>query len=84
MIIEARTRSGPDLEDPLKREDHMENQNIEFHQPADIGPSYWGPADRYTFLVAGAQNNRAYFIMEGIIPSGGGPPLHIHHREQES
>jgi mannose-6-phosphate isomerase-like protein (cupin superfamily) len=84
MIIEARTRSGPDLEDPLKREDHMENQNIEFHQPADTGPSYWGPADRYTFLVAGAQNNRAYFIMEGIIPSGGGPPLHIHHREQES
>jgi quercetin dioxygenase-like cupin family protein len=22
--------------------------------------------------------------MEGIIPSGGGPPLHIHHREEES
>jgi len=21
--------------------------------------------------------------MEGIIPSGGGPPLHIHHREEE-
>src|ERR1700727_2728027 len=84
MIIEARTRSGPDLEDPLKREDQMENETIEFHNPADTGPSYWGPGDRYTFLVTGAQNNGTYFIMEGIIPSGGGPPLHIHHREQES
>lgn len=62
----------------------MEDQNIAFHQPADTGPSYWGPGDRYTFLVTGAQNNGAYFIMEGIIPSGGGPPLHIHHREEES
>jgi quercetin dioxygenase-like cupin family protein len=61
----------------------MEN-NIAFHQPADTGPSYWGPGDRYTFLVTGDQNNGAYFIMEGIIPSGGGPPLHIHHREEES
>jgi quercetin dioxygenase-like cupin family protein len=44
---------------------------------------YWARGDRYTFLVAGAQSNRAYFIMEGIIPPGGGPPLHIPHREEE-
>ena len=62
----------------------MEDQNIAFHQPADTGPSYWGPGDRYTFLVTGAQNNGAYFITEGIIPFGGCPPLHIHHREDES
>jgi quercetin dioxygenase-like cupin family protein len=62
----------------------MEDQDLAFHRPADTGPSYWGPGDRYTFLVTGAQNNGAYFIMEGIIPSGGGPPLHIHHREEES
>jgi D-alanyl-D-alanine carboxypeptidase len=60
----------------------MENQSIAFHQPADTGPAYWGPGDRYTFLVTGAQSNGAYFIMEGIIPSGGGP-LHIHRREEE-
>ena len=62
----------------------MEDQDLAFHRPADTGPSYWGPGDRYTFLITGAQNNGAYFIMEAIIPSGGGPPLHIHHREQES
>ena len=46
-------------------------------------PGVGGPGDRYTFLVTGDQSNGAYFIMEGIIPSGGGPPLHIHHREEE-
>jgi quercetin dioxygenase-like cupin family protein len=62
----------------------MPNECLAFHQPADTGPCYWGPGDRYTFLVTGAQNNGAYFIMEGIIPPAGGPPLHIHHREEES
>lgn len=62
----------------------MTDQNCAFHLAADTGPCYWGPGDRYTFLVTGAQTNGAYFIMEAIIPAGGGPPLHIHHREQES
>jgi quercetin dioxygenase-like cupin family protein len=62
----------------------MTNQNTAFHLQADTGPSYWGPGDRYTFLVTGAQSNGSLFIMEAIIPPGGGPPLHIHHREEES
>jgi quercetin dioxygenase-like cupin family protein len=61
----------------------MPNECLAFHQPADTGPCFWGPGDQYTFLVTGAQSNGAYFIMEGIIPSGGGPPLHIHRREEE-
>ena len=61
----------------------MTNQNTAFHLPADTGPCYCGPGDRYTFLVTGAQSNGGYFIMEAIIPPGGGPPLHIHHREEE-
>ena len=62
----------------------MTNQSISFHRPADTGPCYSGPGDRYTFLVTGAQSNGSLFIMEAIIPAGGGPPLHIHHREDES
>ena len=62
----------------------MTTPDIAFHLPADTGPSYWGPGDRYTFLVTGAQTNGGYFIMEAMIPPGGGPPLHIHHREEES
>ena len=61
----------------------MANQNTAFHLPADTGPCYCGPGDRYTFLVTGAQSNGGYFIMEATIPPGGGPPLHIHHREEE-
>jgi hypothetical protein len=62
----------------------MTNQNVAFHLLADTGLSYWGPGDRYTFLFTGTQTNGAYFIMEAIIPPGGGPPLHIHHCEEES
>lgn len=58
--------------------------NIARHVPADTGPAFFGPGDRYTFLVTGAQSDGAYFIVEAIVPPEGGPPLHIHHREQES
>lgn len=62
----------------------MSKQNVPLHVPADSGPSFWGPGDRYTFLVTGAQSDGAYFIMEALVPPEGGPPPHIHHREQES
>jgi len=62
----------------------MSDQNIARYVPADSGPSFWGPGDRYTFLITGAQSDGAYFIMEAIVPPEGGPPPHIHHREQES
>jgi mannose-6-phosphate isomerase-like protein (cupin superfamily) len=62
----------------------MAQQNIARYVPADTGVSYWGPGDRYTFLVTGAQSDGAYFIMEALVPPEGGPPPHVHHREQES
>jgi quercetin dioxygenase-like cupin family protein len=62
----------------------MSQQNIARYVPSDSGPSFWGPGDRYTFLVTGEQSGNAYFIMEGIVPPEGGPPPHIHHREHES
>jgi quercetin dioxygenase-like cupin family protein len=62
----------------------MSSQNIARYVPADSGPSFWGPGDRYTFLVTGAQSDNAYFIMEALVPPEGGPPPHIHQREHES
>jgi quercetin dioxygenase-like cupin family protein len=38
----------------------------------------------YTFLVTGDQTGGAYFVMEGLVPSGGGPPPHVHSREDET
>ena len=45
---------------------------------------YWGPGDRVTFLVTGAQSGGACFIFEVMVPPGGGPPPHIHGCEDES
>jgi quercetin dioxygenase-like cupin family protein len=54
------------------------------HRPVDTGRAYWGPGDRYTFLVTGEESGGAYFTMEALVPTGGGPPPHIHTREDET
>jgi quercetin dioxygenase-like cupin family protein len=54
------------------------------HRPVATGPAYWGPGDRYTFLVTGEESGGAYFAMEAYVPPGGGPPPHIHTREDET
>jgi quercetin dioxygenase-like cupin family protein len=55
-----------------------------FHRPIATGPAYWGPGDHYTFLVTGDESGGAYFAMEALVPPGGGPPPHIHTREDET
>ena len=55
-----------------------------FHRPVATGPAYWGPGDHYTFLVTGDESGGAYFAMEALVPPGGGPPPHIHSREDET
>src|SRR5512145_1669610 len=55
-----------------------------FHRPIATGPAYWGPGDHYTFLVTGEESGGAYFAMEALVPPGGGPPPHIHTREDET
>jgi quercetin dioxygenase-like cupin family protein len=62
----------------------MPNHNQAYHVPAGTGPLYWGPGDRVTFLVTGAQSGGTCFIIEVAVPPGGGPPPHIHHFEEES
>ena len=54
------------------------------HRPAATGLSYWGPGDRYTFLVTGEETGGAYFVMEAWVPPGGGPGPHVHTREDET
>ena len=54
------------------------------HRRAGTGESFWGPGDRYTFLVTGEETGGAYFVMEAFVPPGGGPGPHIHTREDET
>ena len=43
-----------------------------------------GPGDVYTFLATEAETDGAYFVLEGKIPTDGGPPPHIHHNQVET
>jgi quercetin dioxygenase-like cupin family protein len=52
--------------------------------PAGTGPAYWGPGNRLTFLITGKETDGAFFLAEMSVPPGGGPPPHIHQREDES
>jgi hypothetical protein len=40
------------------------------YRSAGTGPAFWGPGDRYTFLVTGEQTGGAYFVMEAVVPPG--------------
>lgn len=55
-----------------------------YHRPVATGPAFWGPGDHYTFLVTGEESGGAYFVMEALVPAGGGPPPHVHTREDET
>ena len=45
---------------------------MSFFTATDTGPTYMGPGDIYTFLATGAETDGAYFVMEGLVPPGGG------------
>jgi len=53
-------------------------------RPTGTAPAVWGPGDLYSLLVTGAETNNAFFQFEAIVPDGGGPPAHVHSREDES
>lgn len=39
--------------------------------------------DVYRFLVTGEDTNGKYALWEALVPPGGGPPPHVHSREEE-
>lgn len=39
--------------------------------------------DVYRFLAAGADTGGRYALWEALVPPGGGPPPHVHTREEE-
>lgn len=62
----------------------MSDSDTEFHTVSGAGRAFWGPGDMYTFLVSGEQAGESIFAMEGLVPPGGGPPPHIHEKEDET
>ncbi len=39
--------------------------------------------DVYRFLATGEDTNGKYALWEALVPPGGGPPPHVHNREEE-
>lgn len=52
-------------------------------RPADQGRTIAVVGDVYRFLATGDDTNGKYAVWEAIVPPGGGPPLHVHSREEE-
>jgi quercetin dioxygenase-like cupin family protein len=48
-----------------------------------IGRSWWGPGDMYTFLVTGEESGGLMFALDCLVGVGGGPPPHRHLAEDE-
>jgi quercetin dioxygenase-like cupin family protein len=53
-------------------------------RPSGTAPALWGPGDLYSLLLTGEESNGALLQFEAIVPTGGGPPPHIHGREDET
>jgi quercetin dioxygenase-like cupin family protein len=53
-------------------------------RPKGTAPAVWGPGDRYNFLATGEETNDGFFQFEAVVPPGGGPPPHVHTREDEA
>jgi len=47
------------------------------------GPTYTVAGDLYRFLAEGRETGGNLFVFQATIPPGGGPPPHIHRREDE-
>jgi len=50
---------------------------------ATEGRTFSVVGDVYRFLATGEDTDGKYALMEAIVPPGGGPPPHVHSREEE-
>src|SRR6476469_2183476 len=57
------------------------------HQPTintpPLGRTIAVVGDVYRFLATGEETNGKYALWEALVPPGGGPPPHVHSREEE-
>jgi quercetin dioxygenase-like cupin family protein len=51
---------------------------------AGEGKAYWVVGDLYTILASGDDTGGAYALIHAKVLPGGGPPPHVHRREDEA
>ncbi len=62
----------------------MTDRRIRVIQPDDRVRVTFGAGDEYRYLATGGDTDGQYFLVEAIVPPGGGPPAHIQTREEEA
>ena len=62
----------------------MSKRKIRVIHPTDEVKVVFGAGDEYRYLAAGDVTDGEYFLVEAIVPPGGGPPSHIQTREEEA
>lgn len=61
----------------------MSTARTETIRTPDLGQSIAVIGDIYRFLATAVKTDGKYAMWEAIVPPGGGPPPHIHSREEE-
>jgi mannose-6-phosphate isomerase-like protein (cupin superfamily) len=61
----------------------MNNPSTPVIRKAAQGRTVAVVGDVYRFLATGEDTNGQYALWEAIVPPGGGPPPHVHSREEE-
>jgi len=54
------------------------------HVPAGAGEAVWFTVNRMTIKATAESTGGAFGLVEAVGPAGSSPPLHVHHREDES
>ena len=62
----------------------MAKRKVKLVRPGDEQTTWRGAGDEYRMLANGEDTAGDYFIMEAIVPPGGGPTPHIQTREEEA
>ncbi len=62
----------------------MTTRKIRVVRPDDKVKTIRGAGDEYRYLATGDETDRGYFLVEAVVPPGGGPPFHVQTREEEA
>lgn len=54
------------------------------HMAPGVGERIWFTTNLMTVKATAETTGGAYGLLEAVAPAGSGPPLHLHHREDES
>ena len=60
------------------------NQPRALHVTEGEGKKLWVVDELMTFKASGEDTSGAYALTDSVVPQGGGPPPHVHHREDEA